>query len=113
MLYLCRASSEVLSYYVPYLTVKGILISQVVKRGCTRFFRALFPRRISHSIRRWASSLILGSIIMSHKNSSPLRALINIIPSFSEVGGAKVVVFVGLPKESMKKKQFFEGLVGS
>jgi hypothetical protein len=37
---------------------------------------------------------------MSHKNSSPLRALINIIPSFSEVGDAKVVVFIGLPKES-------------
>jgi hypothetical protein len=45
----------------------------------------------------------LGCIIKSHKNSSPLRALINIIPSFSEVGGAKVVVFIGLPKESKEK----------
>lgn len=111
VLYLCRASCEVLSYYVPYLTVKGILISQVVKRGCTRFFRALFPRRISHSLRRWASSLILGCIIKSHKNSSPLRALINIIPSFSEVGGAKVVVFICLPKDLVKKCSFLKNLL--
>jgi hypothetical protein len=50
----------------------------------------------------------IGRIIKSHKNSSPLRALINIIPSFSEVGGAKVVVFIGLPKESMKKCIFLK-----
>jgi hypothetical protein len=53
----------------------------------------------------------LGCIIKSHKNSSQLRALINFTPSYSEVGGAKVVVFIGLPKDLVKKCSFLKNLL--